>query len=82
VTEATPGRFRRWGAIMLLRVAGAVLRSATELYLKRTISGAELRTALSMARSLERAGASIVLGRRSRPEFTSTMKAKDDDGMD
>lgn len=80
--EATPGRIRRWGAIMLLRMASAILRSATALYLKRTISGAELRAALSVARSFERAGASIVLGRWSRPEFTTTMKAKDDDGIE
>lgn len=78
----TLGRGRRWGAIVLLRMASAVLRSATVLYLKRTISAAGLRAALSVARSFERAGALIVLGRRSRPDFNSTQKAKDHDGTE
>ncbi|WP_063695256.1 hypothetical protein [Bradyrhizobium embrapense] len=78
----TLGRGRRWGAIVLLRMASAVLRSATALYLKRTISAAGLRAALSVARSFERTGALIALGRRSRPDFTSTEKAKDHDGIE
>jgi len=42
----------------------------------------ELRAALSVARTFERAGALIALGRRPRPEFTSTRKVKDHDGIE
>ena len=74
-----PGRGRRWGAIVLFRLASAILRGATALYQRRVISGAELRTALSMARCVERAGARVVLGRMSRPAL---IKIKDEDNAD
>lgn len=82
MTVVPLGRGRRWGAVVLLRLASAILRGATALYMKRTISSAELRAALSVARTFERAGALIALGRRPRPEFTSTRKAKDHDGIE
>ena len=46
MTVVPLGRGRRWGAVVLLRLASAILRGATALYLKRTISSAELRAAL------------------------------------
>ncbi|MCC8962353.1 hypothetical protein H8A95_08460 [Bradyrhizobium sp. Pear76] len=70
------GRGRRWGAIVLFRLASTILRGATALFQRRMISGAELRTALSMARWVERAGARVVLGRASQPAF---IKARDED---
>jgi len=76
-----PGRGRRWGAIVLFRLASAILRGATALYQRRKISGAELRTALSMARCVERAGAMVVLGRPSQPAFIKT-RDKDNGGVD
>lgn len=72
------GRGRRWGAIVLLRLASAILRGATALYQRRVISGAELRTALSMARCVERAGARVVLGRTP----PALIKIKDEDNAD
>lgn len=75
------GRGRRWGAIVLFRLAGAILRGATALYQRRVISGADLRTALSMARCVERAGARVVLGRPSQPAFIKT-RGEDNGGLD
>ena len=72
------GRGRRWGAIVLFRLASAILRGATALYQRRKISGAELRTALSMARCVERAGARVVLG-RTRPAL---IKIRNEDNAD
>jgi hypothetical protein len=77
----TLNRSRRWGAIVLLRLASAILRGATALYQRRVISGAELRTALSMARCIERAGAKLVLGSTSQPAFIKT-KDEDNGGID
>ncbi|PDT78132.1 hypothetical protein [Bradyrhizobium sp. C9] len=74
----TLGRGRRWGAIVLFRLAGAILRGATALYQRRVISGADLRTALSVARCVERTGARVVLGRPSQPAFIET--GDDDNG--
>lgn len=66
---------------MLFRLAGAILRGATALHQRRLISSAALRTALSMARCAERAGARVVLGRTSRPAFIKT-KDEDNGGND
>ncbi|WP_194457129.1 hypothetical protein [Bradyrhizobium sp. CCBAU 53421] len=66
---------------MLFRLASAILRGATALYQRRVISGAGLRTALSMARCVERAGARVVLGRASQPAFITT-RDEDDGGLD
>ncbi|MGF6307522.1 hypothetical protein ABIB82_001332 [Bradyrhizobium sp. i1.8.4] len=66
---------------MLFRLASAIVRGAAALHQRQMISGAELRTALSMARCVERAGARVVLGRTSRPAFIKT-KGKDDAGID
>ncbi|MGL3212590.1 hypothetical protein [Bradyrhizobium sp. BR 1433] len=74
-------RGRRWSAIVLLRLASAILRGAATLHRKRTISNAGLRTALSMARCVERAGARVVLGRASQPAFIRT-KDEDNGGID
>ncbi|MCP1993772.1 hypothetical protein [Bradyrhizobium sp. USDA 3315] len=65
---------------MLLRLASAILRGAAALHRKRTISNAGLRTALSMARCIERAGARVVLGRASQPAFNT--KDEDNGGID
>ena len=75
------GRGRRWGAIVLFRLASAILRGATALYQRRVISGADLRTALSMAQCVERAGARVVLGRPSQPAFIKTGDG-DNGGLD
>ncbi|MBR1204845.1 MULTISPECIES: hypothetical protein [unclassified Bradyrhizobium] len=75
------GRGRRWGAIVLFRLASAILRGATALYRRRVISGADLRTALSMARCVERAGARVVLGSTSQPAFIKT-RDEDNGGLD
>jgi hypothetical protein len=80
VTGAALGRGRRWGAILLLRLAGVILRGATALYQRRAISGAELRAVLSAARFFERAGAVVALGTRSKPEPGRVKK--DEDGAD
>ncbi|MGY4574365.1 hypothetical protein GPL21_08385 [Bradyrhizobium pachyrhizi] len=74
-------RGRRWSAIVLLRLASAILRGAAALHRKRTISNAGLRTALSIARCVERAGARVVLGRASQPAFINT-KDEDNGGID
>ncbi|WWP80301.1 hypothetical protein V5279_02780 [Bradyrhizobium sp. 26S5] len=76
-----PGRRRRWGAIVLLRLASAILRGATALYQRRVISDAGMRTALSMARCVERAGARVVLGGTAQPAFGKT-RDEDDGGVD
>ncbi|MCC8952628.1 hypothetical protein H8B02_03855 [Bradyrhizobium sp. Pear77] len=75
------GRGRRWGAIVLLRLASAILRGASALYQRRVISGADLRTALSMARCVERAGARVVLGSSSQQAFIKT-RDEDNGGLD
>ncbi|KWV56799.1 hypothetical protein AS156_03770 [Bradyrhizobium macuxiense] len=49
MTTAPLGRCRRWGAIVLLRLAGAILRNASALHQRRTIASAELRAALAAA---------------------------------
>ena len=36
------GNGRRWGAIAFLRLASAIMRGATKLYQRRTITAAEL----------------------------------------
>ncbi|WP_342725046.1 hypothetical protein AAFG07_39960 [Bradyrhizobium sp. B097] len=77
----TLGRGRRWGAIVLFRLASAILRSATALYQRRVISGADLRTALSMAQCVERAGARVVLGSTSQAAFIRT-RDEDNGGLD
>lgn len=77
----TLGRGRRWGAIVLFRLASAILRGATALYQRRVISGADLRTALSMARCVERTGARVVLGRPSQPAFIKT-RDENNGGLD
>ena len=59
---------RRWGAILLLRLAGVILRSATAMYQRRIISVAGLRAALAAAGFFERAGALLALGTKSGPE--------------
>lgn len=74
-------RSRRWGAIMLFKLASAILRGAAALHQRRVISGAGLRTALSMARCVERAGARVVLGRTSQRAFIRT-RDKDNGGVD
>jgi hypothetical protein len=62
---------RRWVAIGLFRLASSILRYAMMLHRQRRISHSDLRIALSATRMLERAGASLALGRRwrKRPEF-------------
>jgi hypothetical protein len=79
VTGARLGPGRRWSAIVLLRLAGAILRGATALYVRRTISAAELRAALSVAKFFERAGALVALGMKSRPKAGITMKDNNND---
>ena len=54
MTVVPLGRGRRWGAVVLLRLASAILRGATALYLKRTISSAELRAAQKELTAIER----------------------------
>ncbi|KJC47786.1 hypothetical protein UP09_09290 [Bradyrhizobium sp. LTSP885] len=71
-------RGRRSGAILLLRLACVILRSATALYQRRIISGTELRAALAAAGFFERAGAAVALGTKSGPE--PERAKKDDDG--
>ncbi|NEU97160.1 hypothetical protein [Bradyrhizobium uaiense] len=66
---------------MLFRLASAILRGATALFQRRMISGAELRTALSIARWVEWAGARVVLGRASQPAFIKT-RDKDNGDID
>ncbi|WP_244065887.1 hypothetical protein [Bradyrhizobium sp. Ce-3] len=66
---------------MLFRLAGAILRSAAALHQRRMISGARLRTGLSMARCVERAGARVLLGRAAQPAFIKT-RDEDNDGID
>ncbi|MBR0894381.1 hypothetical protein JQ616_05410 [Bradyrhizobium tropiciagri] len=73
------GRSRRWGAIVLFRLASAILRGAAALHQRRMISPAGLRTVLSMARSVERAGARVVLGSASRPAFIATTEEDNGD---
>ncbi|WP_316398323.1 hypothetical protein [Bradyrhizobium sp. 33ap4] len=63
---------------MLLRLASAVLRGAAALHRKRTISNAGLRTALSLARCVERAGARVMLGRASQPALINTKDENSD----
>ncbi|WP_456751808.1 hypothetical protein [Bradyrhizobium sp. USDA 4461] len=63
---------------MLFRLAGAILRGAAALHQRHVISPAGLRTALSMARSVERAGARIVLGRAAQPAFIATTEEDND----
>ncbi|MFB9263240.1 hypothetical protein ACFFWD_08660 [Bradyrhizobium erythrophlei] len=82
MTGSAPGTCRRWGAIVLLRLAGAVLRGATALYLRRAIPTASLRAALSAASWLGRAGAVVVLGTRSRPKSGPAMKEDQDDRIE
>ena len=79
---AALGRGRRWGAIVLLRLAGVILRGAIALYQRRAISGAELRAALSAARFFERAGAVVALGKKSRLEAATPGKEDKDDHID
>jgi hypothetical protein len=76
------GNGRRWGAIAFLKLASAIMRGATELYQRRTITAAELHAALSAVRFLERAGALLVLGRRRRPEHQLSGKEKANDRID
>jgi hypothetical protein len=57
---------RRWGAIGLFRLANRMLRCAMMLHRQRKISRRGLLTVLSGTRWLERAGASLALGRRWR----------------
>ncbi|QIG95706.1 hypothetical protein [Bradyrhizobium sp. 6(2017)] len=66
---------------MLLRLASAILRGATALYQRRVISDAGMRTALSMARCVERAGARVVLGRASQQVFIKT-RDEENGGID
>src|ERR1700730_4616263 len=56
---------RRWGAIGLFRLANSILRYAMMLHRQRRISCSDLRIALSATQMLERAAASLALGRRS-----------------
>ncbi|WP_050426454.1 hypothetical protein [Bradyrhizobium tropiciagri] len=77
----TLGRGQRWGAIVLFRLASAILRGASALHRRRMISGAGLRTALSMVRCAEKAGARIVLGSTSHPAFIKT-RDEDNGGVD
>ena len=76
------GSTRRWGAIALFRLASAIMRGATSLYRRRTISAAELRAALSAARFLERAGALLALGKRHRLKQQLNEKDGRDDRID
>jgi hypothetical protein len=82
VTGRSLGLGRRWGAIVLFRLAGAMLRNATALYQRRTISSAELRAALAAATLFERAGAAIALGRQSRRDPDRAKKDEDRDEID
>ncbi len=79
MTTGTPGWGRRWGAIVLFRLAGAILRGATALHLRRAIPTASLRAALSAASWLQRAGAVVALGARSRQTSKSTNRDNHDD---
>ncbi|UGY19246.1 hypothetical protein [Bradyrhizobium septentrionale] len=76
-----PGRGRRWGAIVLLRLARAILRGATALYQRRVISDAGLRSALSMVRCVEWAGGRVLLGRASQQVFIKT-RDEENGGID
>ena len=80
--KAALGSLRRCGAIVLFRIASAIMRIATKLYRRRTISAAQLRAALTAARLLERAGALLVMGRRRRMDRQLFEKEGDNDRTD
>lgn len=76
------GNGRRWGAIAFLKLASAIMRGATKLYQRRTITAAELQAALSAVRFLERAGARLALGKRRGLERQLSGKEKANDRID
>jgi len=55
---------RRWTAVACFRLSSWILRMSMQLYRRRAISAALLRATLSVARSFERAGGVLALGRR------------------
>jgi hypothetical protein len=76
------GNGRRWGAMAFLKLASAIMRGATKLYQRRTITAAELHAALSAVRFLEGAGALLALGRRRGLEQQMSGKDKANDRID
>jgi hypothetical protein len=53
---------RRWGALVLLRLASGVLRRAADLFRRGRIAHAGLRVALAIARFLQRCAGLLLLG--------------------
>jgi hypothetical protein len=55
---------RRWGALVLLRLARGILSGATDLFRRGRIARAGLRIALAIARFLQRCAGLLLLGLR------------------
>jgi hypothetical protein len=55
---------RRWGALVLFRLASTLLRRATDLFQRGRIARFDLRVALATARLLERCAGVMLLGLR------------------
>jgi hypothetical protein len=66
VKVAAFGLGHRLGAIIVLRLARLVLRASVALYQRRAIPRSALRAGLSITQALERVGALLALGRRTK----------------
>lgn len=82
MTRAALVEGRRRGAVALFRLAGAVLRGATALYFRRTISARQMRAALAAVSCLERTGALLALGRLPPSAPRSVEKERTNDCVD